>query len=277
MESMVIQGDGGQATAGELRDIPTMEFCIDLKGNLYLSEQQTNVIRMVNTSGIITTIAGTGVGGFSGDGGQATAAKLANPDDVAVDNNGNIFINDVGNGRVRKINKYGIISTVAGSGLGYNGNAGPATAMQIWASGIALDAAGELFIADGNNELIRKVDLSGYMTTIGGSGYTGYTGNGGPATAAELDYPYGITVDAYNNIYFSDMENSVIRKITTGYSDLLTQDSSSNCSICNGAAIANTGGGTPPYTYLWTPNSSTSSSVTAACPGVYSVYNCRWS
>jgi hypothetical protein len=166
----------------------------------------------------ISTLAGTGVSGFSGDGGQATAAQIAEPGSVAVDNLGNVYIGDYGNKCVRKIDMgSGIISTVAGipGQSGFSGDGGPATAAELdLITGIAIDKNNNLYIADDNAQVVRKVDNSGIITTIGGIGnVNGYTGDGGPGTAAEMNYPTGVGVDNAGNVYEADQGNNVIRMI----------------------------------------------------------------
>ena len=143
----------------------------------------------MDTSGTITTIAGSGPRGFSGDGGPATAARLNSPADVAVDGSGNLYIADTGNDRIRKVDTSGTITTIAGSGAsGFSGDGGPATAARLNSpADVAVDGSGNLYIADTGNDRIRKVDTSGTITTIAGSGASGFSGDGGPATAARLN------------------------------------------------------------------------------------------
>src|ERR1700722_13281370 len=150
-------GDGVQATSADL-NYP-YSVAVDATGNIYIADQSNNRIRMVNTSGIISTIAGNGKNGFSGDGGQATSAELSGPASVILDASGNILISDAGNNRVRKINTSGVISTIAGNGsAGYNGDNIAATAASLSSpQQIALDASGNLYIADFQNQRIREV------------------------------------------------------------------------------------------------------------------------
>ena len=135
-------------------------------------------------SGIVTTVAGNGTAGFTGDGGPATAARLKKPGGVALDAAGNLFIADTWNHRIRKVTPGGVISTVAGNGtLGFSGDGGPATAAQLnYPSDMAVDAAGNLFIADTGNHRIRKVTPGGVISTVAGNGTAGFSGDGGPAT-----------------------------------------------------------------------------------------------
>lgn len=209
-------GDGGVALLAKLYD--PWAVAVDVGGNVYISDGGNNRLRKVNTSGIITTIAGTGVMGFSGDGGQATLAKLSGPVGVAVDASGNIYIAEPFNNRIRKINSSGVITTIAGNGnLGYSGDGGLATLAELnYPTGVAVDAAGNIYIGDQGNNCIRKVNTGGIITTIAGSGPGGYSGDGGPATLALLSTPAGVAVDAAGNVFVGDLGNQRIRKINTG-------------------------------------------------------------
>ncbi len=164
----------------------------------------------------ISTIAGNGTSGFSGDGLSATSAKINKPNAVAVDKWGNVYFMDEQNLRVRKISTSGIISTVAGTGSsGYSGDNGPATAAKIcFATGVAVDTIGNVYIADYSNQRIRKVNTSGIITTFAGTGLAGYAGDNGPATAAELWEPWGICLDKIGNLYIADHYNYCVRKVT---------------------------------------------------------------
>jgi sugar lactone lactonase YvrE len=217
---------------------------VDLTGNVYISDYGNNVVRKVNTAGIISTFAGdtTGYGtvyscAYSGDGGQATAARLCGPQGIALDNTGNVYIADNGTNFIRKVNTAGIISTVAGdttgvstgSNHGYTGDGGIATNAQLSSPyDVAIDAVGNIYIADNQNNVIRIVNTAGIISTIAGDGYGasgfpgfpmpggGFSGDGGYATAAELWQPNGVVVDAAGSIYISDMQNNVIRKVSVG-------------------------------------------------------------
>ena len=166
-------------------------------------------------SGYIYTLAGDGTAGFSGDGGLATAAQLNRPTDVFKDGKGNIYIADRGNNRIRLVNQAGIISTFAGTGTaGYTGDGGPATAATFNApKRMVVDPSGNMYIADQGNNVIRKIDTTGIISTIAGTGVSGVSGDGGPATVAQLDTPTGVAIDLYGNIYISDSGSSRIRKI----------------------------------------------------------------
>jgi sugar lactone lactonase YvrE len=166
--------------------------------------------------GTITTVAGTGANGFSGDGGPATQARLSMPFIVVVDAAGNLFIADTGNNRVRKVSPAGMISTVAGTGTaGFSGDGGLATQARLnFPIGLALDGAGSLFIVDSSNNRVRKVSPEGLITTVAGSGQQGFSGDGGPATEARFDRPGDIVVDAAGNLFISDPYNHRVRKVS---------------------------------------------------------------
>jgi len=214
-------GDGGPATSADL-DWPSA-VAVDNAGNIYIADNGSNVIRKVDTAGIISTIAGNHYlpTGYSGDGGAATAAQLSITvnSGVAVDASGSLYITDVGNQVIRKVNTAGIISTFAGNytlGAGYSGDGGAATMARLnGPSGIAVDAVGNVYIVDETNNLIRKVDTSGIISTVAGN-YSlggGYSGDGGTATAAQL-WPVSVAVDGTGNIYIADYSNLRIRKVS---------------------------------------------------------------
>jgi sugar lactone lactonase YvrE len=209
-------GDGGAATLAKLNH--PGQIAVDGAGNIYVAELNNNIIRKINTSGIISTIAGTGIAGFSGDGGPATAAKLNSPYSIAIDVAGNMYIGDFNNQRVRKINTSGIITTIAGNGTGgYGGDGGPATSAMLWNPGfLNVDGAGNVYVSDNQNQRIRKINIiTGIITTVAGNGTVGYSGDGGLATSARLCYPNGVFVDNPGNIYIGDAANNVIRKVNT--------------------------------------------------------------
>jgi len=205
-------GDGSPATAAQLNN--PQGVALDSSGNLYISEFNGHRVRKVNiVTGIITTVAGTGIVGFNGDNIQATTARLNTPQAVAVDSSGNLYIADVGNNRIRKVDVAGIITTVAGTGFrGFSADGGLATAVTLdIPQGISVDSSGNLYIVDGNR--IRTIDAMGIITTIAGTGVGVFSGDGGPATAAELNGPRGIAVESANNIYITDSGNSRIRRL----------------------------------------------------------------
>jgi uncharacterized protein (TIGR03437 family) len=209
-------GDGGPATAAKL--FPGTGFfglAVDAAGNLYFSDSDNEVIRKVNTAGIISTVAGNGSPGFAGDGGPATGAQLQDPQGLAIDSAGNLYIADNRNNRVRKVNTAGIISTVAGNGaVVASGDHGQATAATVpGPTGLAFDAAGNLYISEDGTD-IRKVDPTGIITTVAGQNKNrGFSGDGGPATSATLRSPIGVAVDSSGNLYIADSENGRIRKV----------------------------------------------------------------
>lgn len=212
-------GDGGPAT-NALLNFP-IGVAIDAAGNIYICDNDNNRIRKVTAAtGVISTIAGNGLAGFAGDGGVATAARFSEPRSVAVDKNGNVYIADSGNHRIRKVNASdGVISTVAGVGTaGFGGDGGPATAAMLNSpSSISADKDGNLIIGDSSNNRIRKVAVAdGRISTIAGKGDSGFGGDGGPATDALLLDPVGAIVDQAGNLFFSDRGNHRVRKVTAG-------------------------------------------------------------
>jgi len=213
-------GDGGPATAAEL-NYPT-GVALDTAGDLFIADQDNSVVRKVDgTTGAITTVAGmAGMFDFTGDGGPATVAALNHPAGVALDGVGNLFIADSGNCVVRKVTATGTISTVAGTGgfCDFAGDGGLATAAELSSpTGVALDAAGNLFIADSWNCVVRKVTATtGKISTVAGTGgVCGFAGDGGAAKAAQLYYPTGVALDGTGNLFIADSGNCVIRKVAT--------------------------------------------------------------
>ncbi len=209
-------GDGIPATAANLGN--PIGVAVDAAGNLFIADYGNNRVRRVDTAtGFITTVAGTGIGGYGGDGGPAAGASLLSPAAVAVDAVGNLFIADQGNYRVRRVDAVtGVITTVAGSDVqGYGGDGGPATdAALITPTGVAVDAAGNLFIADSYNSRVRRVDaVTGVITTVAGTSGAGFGGDGGPAAAAPLAYPAAVAVDAAGNLFITDSGNGRVRRV----------------------------------------------------------------
>jgi sugar lactone lactonase YvrE len=205
-------GDGGPATAAKL-DGPTA-VAVDGKGNVYIADINNNRVRRVGPDGTITTIAGTGVGGFSGDGGPATSAQLFAPEGVAVDGQGTVYIADRNNGLVRKIGPNGVITTFAGtmsarSGIG---DGGPATSAVLLApDAVAVDGRGNVYIADRDHNRVRKVGPDGTITTIAGTGAAASTGDGGPATSAAVLQPARVAVDGKGDVFIS--HQNIVRKV----------------------------------------------------------------
>jgi sugar lactone lactonase YvrE len=204
-------GDGGPAINATMNQPNQAAF--DVAGNLYIVDQVNFCVRKISTTGIISTVAGSGVFGDSGDGGPATAAKLSRPLAVAFDPAGNMIIADSWTGTLHMVNSAGIINTIAGTGTsGYSGDGGPALAAKMSPTGICIDSCGNIYISD-SYERCRRINALGIITTIAGTGARGFGGDGGPATAAKLSYPNGIALDAAGNIYFSDYDNYRVRKI----------------------------------------------------------------
>jgi uncharacterized protein (TIGR03437 family) len=206
-------GDGGAPTSAQLN--APAGIALDGAGNLYIADSGNNRIRKIS-SGVISTLAGNGTSGYNGDNVSATSAELAGPLSVASDANGNVYVGDSGNYRVRKISN-GVIVSVAGTGTsGFSGDGGAAAAAQLGAfPAVAVDSGGNLYIADFGNTRIRKV-ANGLITTIAGNGTSGFSGDGGAATSAQFASPAGIAVDANGQIYVADQGNNRIRLLTPG-------------------------------------------------------------
>jgi trimeric autotransporter adhesin len=199
-------GNNIAATSVDLDD--PERVAVDSSGSVYFTDG--NTIRKVS-GGIITTVAGNGTEGYSGDNGPAINAQLNSLRGVAVDTSGNIYVADAGNSRIRKISN-GIITTIAGNGTaGYGGDNGPAVGAQLnGPNGVAVDANGSVYVADTDNSRIRRIS-NGIITTIAGNGTAAYGGDGGPAVSAKLNWPSGIAVDAAGNVYIADSYNSRVR------------------------------------------------------------------
>ena len=211
-------GDGHPAVNAELNE--PYGVALDDSGNLYICDEQNSCIRKISNPadlgvGTITTIAGNGTPGYSGDNGLATNAQIFAPYDLAVDHHGNIYIADVGNNCIRKVTPLDTITTIAGTGTpGYNGDGIDATTAQLnqpWA--ITVDSIGNIYIADAFNRRIRKVDTAGVIHTIAGTGVAGFSPDGSRADTALLDVPYYIRVDKKGNLFYYD--SARIRKIDT--------------------------------------------------------------
>jgi len=282
-------GDGGPATSAAISFAESI--AVDSKGNLHIADRMNSRVRMVDTNGVITTVAGDGSFGFNGDGGTATSAKLNQPSAVAVDSSGNLYIADSGNNRIRMVSPNGTISTVAGTGIqGYSGDGGQATSAQIavwgvtvdsigklylyggdsrirmvWPDGVigtmeggaalpgstvalntqlqhpeglATDANGNVYIAETGDHVVRKLSGYGTLTVVAGNGMPGYSGDGGSATGAQLNSPAAVAVDSSGNLYISDSGNNVIRKVGTDHN--IGTIAGAGTVVCpgNGAATA---------------------------------------
>ncbi len=234
-------GDNDQATNAEMNVVP--KAVLDNAGHLFISDFYNNRIRELDlSSGVITTIAGNGIQGFSGDNGQATAAEMCHPAGIALDNSGHLFIADLGNNRIRELNlSTGVITTIAGDGTeGFSGDNGPAIAAELnQPQDVAVDNAGHLFIADWLNSRVRDVNLSsGTITTVAGGATEGYSGDNGQATAAELSYPDGVAVDNAGRLIIADAGNSRVREVnlSTGVISTIAGNGTEGSSGDNGPA-----------------------------------------
>lgn len=208
-------GDNGQAIVAMLNNPAAVT--LDTAGDFFIADKFNHTIRKVALDGTITTVAGTGQQGYSGDGGLATNAQLFRPNAIALDSSGNLYIADQFNNVIRKVSVSGIITTVAGSVQGYCGDGGPAIdACLNGPVDVAIDAAGNLYIAEFGNNDVRKVDTNGIITTIAGNHTQGYSGDGGPATAAELNGPGCVTLSPTGDIFVCDQGNERIRKVSGG-------------------------------------------------------------
>lgn len=217
-KSTIIAGGGPpDGTAATLVALSAVQgVAVDGSGNLYVASGPQNRVYIIAPGGLISTVAGNGAYGYSGDGGPAVSAQLSNPSAVAIDGAGNLYIADSGNYRIRKVSG-GIMSTVAGIGVpGFAGDGGPATSAQIsFVQDVAVDSAGNLYIADTGNARIRRIS-GGVISTVAGNGTWGYSGDEGPAMAAALNTVMGVAVDGGGNLYIADSQNYRVRKVSPG-------------------------------------------------------------
>lgn len=209
-------GDGDIALHAKFASCAGVAF--DGAGNIYIADRDNNVVRKVNTAGVITTFAGRGTAGYIGDGGIATGAMLNNPTAVATDAAGNVYIADYGNNAVRKVAPSGKITTYAGTGdAGFTGDADSANAATLFQpAGLATDEMGNVYIADAGNHAVRMVDADRIIHTIAGTGDIGNTGDGGLAEVARLGTPVSVALDAAGNIYIADVFNNVVKRVQAG-------------------------------------------------------------
>ncbi|MGI8632665.1 MAG: hypothetical protein ACR2NA_08995, partial [Solirubrobacterales bacterium] len=216
-------GDGGPATSAGIQKPAGLEI---YGGYLYIASLDGAMVRRINLStGTISAVAGiAGAAGNSGDGGAATSAKLNKPEDIAADSAGNIYIADGGNHKVRKVNTSGVITTYAGTGsAGSSGDGGAATSAQLNVpGGIAVDGANSVFVAEGTGDRIRKIPTSGTISTIAGTGASGFSGDGGPATSAKLDKPTRMDANAAGDLYYASENNRRVRRVEAAMVPLAT-------------------------------------------------------
>ena len=203
-------GDGGPATQACLGDL-VFDLALDSAGNIYIVDSRNNLIRKVDANGIITTIAGNGQYGFSGDGGPATLARLSSPQSVALDNGGNLYIGEgLNSNRIRKVDTSGIISTFAGNGQ-IRVTAGTEVRLSrpllVSPSSLVIDRVGNVYLSSEWHTRIRKVNTQGIITTVAGNSEEGYGGDGGPAVQANLKWPFSLALDSPGNIYVTDWGN----------------------------------------------------------------------
>ncbi len=215
-------GDGRRAIDAPIGGLFYMGVALDTHGNFFIADPDNDMVFKVDTNGVLTVVAGNGILagngtlGRTGDGGAATSASFQLPQSVAVDSSDNLYILDSPGGYVRKVTPDGIISTIAGNGLSpYNGDNIPATSASFGHPySMTLDSAGSIYIADTNNNRIRKITPDGIVTTVAGNGKAGYNGDNIPATSASLNSPVSVAVDAAGDLYIADVDNSLVRKVT---------------------------------------------------------------
>ena len=258
-------GDGGQAALAQIHS--PLGIAVDAAGNVLIADQNNHRVRRVDAqTGIITTVAGTGSAGFNGDNQPAIAAHLNFPTGVAADVAGNLFIADQSNHRVRRVDGQGNITTVAGIGTPCAnpsanpacGDGGQAVIAQLNVpTGVAVDVAGNLFIADQNNHRVRRVDVQGNITTVAGTGNAGFNGDNQPAIASQLNVPTGVSVDTAGNVIIADQFNQRVR-VVNAQTGIITTVAGNGTACANPIATPACGdGGLPTAAQLNLPNGVT--------------------
>jgi uncharacterized protein (TIGR03437 family) len=231
-------GDGGPATAAALNSPAAV--ALDAIGNIYVADTSNNRVRKIDANGTITTLAGAGVAGYSGDGGPANIATLNRPAGVAADTAGNVYISDTGNHAIRKVSAAGVISTLAGNGVpGSSGDGGPAAvALLNSPGGLAVDSAGNLYVADTANHRVRRITSGGTISTVAGNGTAGNSGDGGAATAASLNTPGAVALDSNGALLIADTFNHRVRRVAGGIISALAGNGTAGFAGDGGPAAA---------------------------------------
>jgi uncharacterized protein (TIGR03437 family) len=259
-------GDGDQATKATM--VGPQGVAVDGAGNLYIADSGNQRIRRVDPGGIITTIAGTGTAGFSGDGTAATGATFSNPVAVAVDASGAIYVADYDNNRIRRFAVGGAVTTFAGTATSV-GDGGSSTQARVEPWSIAVDSAGNLYIADRVENRVRKVTPSGTITTAAGTGQTGYSGDNGPGASAVLATPNSVAVDSAGNVYIADASNNRIRRVDASTGKIATFAGAGSGSCCYTGTGTGGDGGMATSASLHYPTS-------VAVDGAGNVYFVQW-
>jgi uncharacterized protein (TIGR03437 family) len=205
--------DGVKADTAPLNS--PRELSVSLGGDILVADTGNDRVRKVGADGIMSTVAGSGSGGFSGDGGPAASAQLSSPSGVAVDASGNLYIADTANHRIRKVTVGGTITTVAGNGTaGYTGDGGPASGAELSSpTGLAVDSAGNVYVADSANSAVRRISAGGIITTVAGTGKGGQSDDGVPASAAALTHPVSVALDRDGDLFIADAGDPRIRRV----------------------------------------------------------------